>query len=88
LTRIFALRWDEALAKSRRVLELAERVDELHSKAYASYRAAYVLVNQGRTEEADRQASDTLTAAERLRDRGLLSDALYVNALLAHLRGQ
>jgi predicted ATPase len=29
----FALRWDEALAKSRRVLELAERVDELHSKA-------------------------------------------------------
>jgi DNA-binding CsgD family transcriptional regulator/tetratricopeptide (TPR) repeat protein len=84
----FALRWNEALAKSRRVLELAARVDELHSQAYAGYRAAYVLTNHGRTEEADAQARDTLTAAERLRDRGLLSDALYIKALLAHLRGQ
>jgi DNA-binding CsgD family transcriptional regulator len=31
---------------------------------------------------------ETLTVAERLRDRGLLGDALYINALLAHLRGQ
>ena len=84
----FALRWDEALAKSRRVLELAGRVDELHSKAYASYRAAYVLTNTGRIEEAHEQAQDALTVAERLRDRGLLGDALYIKALLAHLRGQ
>jgi DNA-binding CsgD family transcriptional regulator/tetratricopeptide (TPR) repeat protein len=84
----FALRWEGVLAKSRRVLELAERVDELHSKAYASYRAAYVLTNTGRIEEASQQVQDTLTVAERLRDRGLLSDALYIKAHLAHLRGQ
>ena len=84
----FALRWDEALAKSRRVLELAERVDELHSKAYASYRTAYVLTNTGRIEEAHEQVQETLTVAERLRDRGLLGDALYINSLLAQLRGQ
>jgi DNA-binding CsgD family transcriptional regulator/tetratricopeptide (TPR) repeat protein len=84
----FALRWEEALAKSRRVLELAERVDELHSKAYAGYRAAYVLTNTGRIEEANEQAQETLMAADRLRDRGLLGDALYIKTLLAHLRGQ
>jgi DNA-binding CsgD family transcriptional regulator/tetratricopeptide (TPR) repeat protein len=83
----FALRWDEALAKSRRVLDLAEQVDELHSTAYASYRAAYVLINQGRIEEAHEQAQTTLAAAEHLRDRGLLSDALYIRTLLAQLRG-
>lgn len=84
----FALRWQDALVKSRRVLDLAGRVDELHWHAYASYRAAYALVNTGRIEEAHEQVQETLTVAERLRDRGLLSDALYIKALLAQLRGQ
>ena len=83
----FALRWAEALTKSRRVLELAGGVDELHSKAYASYRAAFVLIHTGRIEEAIGQVQDNLATAERLRDRGLLADALYVKALLAQLRG-
>jgi tetratricopeptide (TPR) repeat protein len=84
----FALRWHDALVKSRRVLELAERVDELHWQAYASYRAAFVLTNTGRIDEASGQVQDNLAAAERLRDRGLLADALYVKALLAQLRGR
>jgi DNA-binding CsgD family transcriptional regulator/tetratricopeptide (TPR) repeat protein len=84
----FALRWHDALVKSRRVLELAGRGDELHWHAYASYRAAYALVNTGRTEEASEQVQETLTVAERLRDRGLLGDALYMKALLGELRGQ
>jgi len=84
----FALRWHDALVKSRRVLELAERVDELHSHAYASYRAAFALIHAGRIEEANGQVQENLAAAERLRDRGLLADALYVKALLAQLRGQ
>ena len=84
----FALRWDEALAKSRRVLELAARVDELHSHAYASYRAAFALTHAGRIEEAKAQVQENLAAAERLRDRGMLADALYVKALLAQLAGQ
>jgi DNA-binding CsgD family transcriptional regulator/tetratricopeptide (TPR) repeat protein len=84
----FALRWHDALVKSRRVLELAERVDELHSQAYASYRAAYALTHTGRIEEASGQVQHNLAVAERLRDRGLLADALYVKAHLAQLRGQ
>ncbi len=74
--------------KSRRVLELAGRVDELHWQAYASYRAAFVLTHTGRIEEAIGQVQDNLAVAERLRDRGLLADALYVKAHLAQLRGQ
>jgi DNA-binding CsgD family transcriptional regulator len=84
----FALRWDVALVKSRRVLELAARVNELHSHAYASYRAAFALTHAGRIDEAHGQVQENLTAAERLRDRGLLADALYVKALLAQLCGQ
>ena len=84
----FALRWDEALAKSRRVLELSQRVDELHSKVYASYRAAFVLTHTGRIEEATNQMKENLATAERLGDRGLLADALYPKTLLALLSGQ
>jgi DNA-binding CsgD family transcriptional regulator len=84
----FALRWHDTLVKSRRVLELAGRVDELHWQAYASYRAAFALTHAGRIEEANGQVQENLAAAERLRDRGLLADALYVKALLAQLRGQ
>jgi DNA-binding CsgD family transcriptional regulator/tetratricopeptide (TPR) repeat protein len=84
----FALRWHDTLGKSRRVLELAGRVDELHWQAYASYRAAFALTHAGRIEEANGQVQENLAAAERLRDRGLLADALYVKALLAQLRGQ
>jgi DNA-binding CsgD family transcriptional regulator/tetratricopeptide (TPR) repeat protein len=84
----FALRWPDTLAKSRRVLELAGQIDELHSQAYAGYRAAFALTHAGRIQEANAQVQENLAAAERLRDRGLLADALYVKALLAHLRGQ
>jgi DNA-binding CsgD family transcriptional regulator len=44
-------------------------------------------VNTGRIDDAHEQVQETLTVAERLRDRGLLGDALYINALLAQLRG-
>ena len=84
----FALRWHDTLVKSRRVLELAGRVEELHWQAYASYRAAFALTHAGRIEEANGQVQENLAAAERLRDRGLLADALYVKALLAQLGGR
>ena len=84
----FALRWHDALVKCRRVLELAGRVDELHWQAYASYRTAFALIHTGRIAEANGQVQDNLAAAERLRDRGLLADALYVKAVLAQLRGE
>jgi DNA-binding CsgD family transcriptional regulator/tetratricopeptide (TPR) repeat protein len=84
----FALRWHDTLVKSRRVLELAGQIHELHWQAYASYRAAFALIHTGRIEEANKQVQENLAAAERLRDRGLLADALYGKALLAQLCGQ
>jgi DNA-binding CsgD family transcriptional regulator len=84
----FALRWTEALAGSRRALHVARQVDDPHSETYARYRAAYVLTHMGSVEQARIEAEANLATAERLRDRGLLADALYVNATLAQYEGR
>jgi DNA-binding CsgD family transcriptional regulator len=84
----FALRWPEALADSRRALRIAREVDDPHSETYARYRAAYVLTHVGAAGQARIEADANLGAAEKLRDRGLLADALYVNATLAHFEGK
>ena len=84
----FALRWPEALADSRRALQIAREVDDPHAETYARYRAAYVLTHVGAAEQAHIEGGANLAAAEKLRDRGLLADALYVNATLAHFEGK
>ena len=84
----FALRWPEALADSRRALQIAREVDDPHSETYARYRAAYVLTHVGAAEQARIEADANLATAEKLRDRGLLADALFVNATLAHFEGK
>jgi DNA-binding CsgD family transcriptional regulator/tetratricopeptide (TPR) repeat protein len=83
----FDLRWQDVLSKSRRVLRLARRIDDPHSETYARYRAAYVLTHTGRTDEARAEVEANLTAAERLGDHGLLTDALFLASTLAHLTG-
>ena len=83
----FDLRWQDVLSKSRRVLKLARRVDDLHSATYAHYRSAFVLTHTGCAGEARLEVEANLAAAEGLRDHGLLADALYVAALLAQLSG-
>jgi DNA-binding CsgD family transcriptional regulator/tetratricopeptide (TPR) repeat protein len=84
----FALKWPEALADCRRALQIAREVDDPHSETYARYRAAYVLTHVGAVEQARIEADANLATAEKLRDRGLLTDALYVNATLAHFEGK
>ena len=84
----FDLRWQDVLSKSRRVLKLARRIDDPHSETYARYRAAFVLTHTGRTDEARVEVEANLTAAERLGDHGLLTDALFLASTLAHLRGE
>ena len=84
----FALRWPEALADSRRALQIAREVDDPHSETYARYRAAFVLTHVGAAEQARIEADANLATAEKLRDRGLLADALFVNATLAHFEGK
>lgn len=84
----FDLRWQDVLPKSRRVLKLARRIDDPHSETYARYRAAYVLIHTGRTDEARVEVEANLSAAERLGDHGLLTDALLLASTLAQFRGE
>ena len=84
----FDLRWSEVLAKSRRIRELAQRVDDLHSETYARFRAGYALTHTGCTDEGILESDASLALAERLKDHGLLADALYVKSALAQLRGE
>lgn len=84
----FALKWTEALTESRRALQIARDVADPHAETYARYRAAFVLTHFGAIEQARTEAAASLAAAERLRDRGLLADALFVNATLAHFEGR
>jgi DNA-binding CsgD family transcriptional regulator/tetratricopeptide (TPR) repeat protein len=84
----FDLRWSEVLARSRRIRDLARRVDDPRSEIYASYRVAFALAQTGHPEEASLESDATLALAEQLKDRGLLGDALYVKSLLAQLKGE
>jgi DNA-binding CsgD family transcriptional regulator len=83
----FDLRWPDVLSKSRSVLNLARCIDDLHSETYARYRTAFVLTHTGCAGQARLEVAANLAAAERLRDHGLLADALYVASLLAQLTG-
>ena len=84
----FDLRWSELLAKSHRIRELARRVDDLHAETYARYRSAYALTQTGSTEEGMLESDANLALAERLKDHGLVADALYVKSALAQLKGE
>jgi len=83
----FDLRWPEVLAKSRRIRELARRADDPRSEVYARFREAFALTQSGKTDQATLESDANLVLAEQLKDRGFLSDALYVKSLLAQLRG-
>ena len=84
----FDVRWQDVLPNSRRVLKLARHIDDLHSETYARYRAAFVLVHIGSVDEARLEVETNLAAAERLREPGLLADALYVATTLAQVTGE
>ena len=83
----FDSRWNDVLSKSRRVLELAHRIEDAHAELYARYRIGFALTFMGRVDEADRETRTHLARAESLSDRGMLEDAFWINAVLAQLRG-
>jgi DNA-binding CsgD family transcriptional regulator len=83
----FDLRWADVLVKSQRVVALAWKIDDPHAESFARYRLAYALAFTGRAAEARAEARRNLAGAERLRDHGLLEDALFINAALAQLSG-
>ncbi len=83
----FAVAWDDVLVNARTVVRLATRAGDLQAEAYGRYRTGFALACQGRLAAASRQAEAQLTVANRLGDRGLVGDALFLKALLAHVRG-
>ncbi len=83
----FHIRWTDVLAKSARAIELAKQNDDPHAEIYARYRSAYTLMCTGRSDEVRLHVVSDLTRAERLGDRGLVGDALYICTALAQLEG-
>lgn len=84
----FDSRWQAVLTKGRRAMELARRIDDAQAESYAGYRISFALAFVGRADEAELEARANLQRAESRHDRGLLEDALWINAVLAQLRGQ
>ena len=80
-------RLPDVLIKSRRVMVLARRIEDGQAESYARYRMTFALAFTGRSEEAEQEARANLRLAEALHDRGALEDALWINAVLAQLRG-
>lgn len=84
----FAVRWDDVLTAYSDLDDLAPGDEDLHAQAYIRYRAVFALGCMGRTAVAGLHAGELLSLTERLGDSGLLGDALYIRALLAHLGGR
>ena len=81
------LRMEESLRKSQRAAELAVRLQDLRTEANASFEAASALQMLGDLEGHEKHATAMLDAAERLRDRTLLTLALMSNAAGSRRRG-
>ena len=83
----YRLRWSAVLEKSVRVIELAQRANDLHSETWSHWLAAFALLSLGRSEEAMSQATTMLQLAEKLHNRSFLNSALWINAALGQAQG-
>ncbi len=79
--------WQEASENALRAIELARSADDPRSEAIARYTIAEIMADTGDSEGARRYAEAGLLAAERLRDRTLLSTALWVNGTISGFEG-
>ena len=83
----YHLRWPQVLERSEQAIELACRADDYHAEVWPRYLAAAALWIMGDSEKTALHATAMLDRAEKLRNRGLLANALIVNAGVAHMRG-
>ncbi len=81
------LRWEDAVAKGLRVIELASRVEDPISQASARRWVAITLINMGEPNRANPHAAATLVIAKRTRDQYVLATALWFNELLFSYQG-
>ncbi|MFB3091920.1 MAG: LuxR C-terminal-related transcriptional regulator, partial [Dehalococcoidia bacterium] len=79
--------WEQSLGKSLQALELADRNDHTRNQLDACYRAAFSLHVMGDLQESALYAARAMDLAERLRDRYWLANALWINELVARLKG-
>ncbi|MFQ6027156.1 MAG: AAA family ATPase [Dehalococcoidia bacterium] len=82
------LRLREVVEYGRRAVELADQVDDLPSEIQARIQMGRALAALGESQEARLYSSTLLAAAERLRDRTSLRDALWRNAEDCFLIGE
>ncbi|MCI0437671.1 MAG: AAA family ATPase [Chloroflexi bacterium] len=81
------LHWDEALRLSLQAIALSERAEDLYSESLARFHVVLNGIRTGDLQTAQRHADASLGADEKLRDRFGLIMALWVNQLLAHVKG-
>ena len=77
------LHYPESLEKSLKGIELFRKVSDPYHQLIAYRFAARTLIRFGELNRAQQYAGEMLTAAERLRDRTSLANALWLNASIA-----
>jgi len=83
----FHRRPQEVLEKGLRAIELARHADDPHTEVLVRSHTLRTLELLGDRERAEQHAGAMLAVAERLRDRSLLAQALWLNGSLAHHGG-
>ena len=81
------LRWQEAVERGQRAIELARRLDYPRVEVAASYQTARALAGLGRREEAQGVSNAMLAPAEKVRDVTSLGEALWMSGTLSRSQG-
>ena len=84
---VWNLRWQEVPERGRRVIELAQRLDDPRTEVLATYETVRVLAAMGEMAEAQRLSESMLVTAERMRNVPSLIFALWINGTLCRSAG-
>ena len=84
---IYDLNWDGSHEKGSRAIGLVGRVDDPRAEALAYFDVAIGHIVQGAPDLADEPVAASVAAAERLRHHFYLARSLFLQAILATLRG-
>lgn len=83
----YHLRWQEALEKNLRVIELSQGLGEPYTEMAAHYYTGLGMYFIGDSERAGLHATASLVQAKRLHHRYLLASVLFTNEMLSRSKG-
>jgi tetratricopeptide (TPR) repeat protein len=83
----YHLRWQNVISRSMQAIDLAGRHNDLHAEAWPHFLTASAYWFLGCLPEAQRHSEAMLRLSERLRNRGFLAHALFMNSSLAQSVG-